>query len=263
MSKIALSYSVFKAAGKQPFEFMAYLRGCYYNARMNTLIYPNCKTVIHIDIDLLNEYSEYFNDLIQLFNAELYIYYSEQPQLCRGMLRRINPQLFEKYDIIFSRDLDSVTTYREAQCVQRFISSGSLFHSIMDNVAHSLPMMGGMIGIKKEGWQKYFSNIKTLNDLVNGYDLSVHGSDQALLMSKIFPFIESEITSDNLQKQEPNHLALQNVRSELWESNLIIRHIGSAGINELECLRFFLRHEKNEYSAFEKKHSSILYWGAY
>jgi hypothetical protein len=230
---------------------------------MNTLIYPDCKTVIHIDIDLLNEYSEYFNDLIQLFNAELYIYYSENPELCRGMIRRINPQLFEKYDIVFSRDLDSVTTYREAQCVQRFIGSGSLFHSIMDNSAHSLPMMGGMIGITKTGWVKHFQNKKSLNDLVNGYDLSTHGSDQALMMKKLYPVISGELITDDLQKQDNNVNALKNVRSELWESNLIIRHIGSAGINELECLRFFLRHDKRTFSDFEKKHKSILYWAQY
>jgi hypothetical protein len=51
-------------------------------------------------------------------------------------------------EISLSRDADSRLSYREKACVDIFMESDKLLHSIRDNKSHN-NIMGGMWGIKK------------------------------------------------------------------------------------------------------------------
>jgi hypothetical protein len=250
-----ISFSIFRAPCEH-FEFMSYLRGLYFNARMNTLIYPDWETWIHVQEEVYNEYQNYF----QRLPADLVRVMSESP-LCESMLWRLNPIFEDNVTHTIFRDADALTSYREAQSVNLWIKSGKDAHVIHDNPSHS-GLMGGMTGLKGDVIRNKFYS---LNDLIKGWDLSKRGSDQDLLNKRILPLVNDSLYTADLQsfktttnpgKENP----ILHVDHRLWESNLCTSFIGSAGVNELETLRFFKRFDKTDYSDFEKEFSDICYW---
>src|SRR5690349_8925538 len=48
------------------FVFDKYLLGVYFNARMNSLLYPDWQTVVYVDNRLLAQHRAYFHDLTDL-----------------------------------------------------------------------------------------------------------------------------------------------------------------------------------------------------
>ena len=256
-----ISYSIFRAPCED-FEFMAYLRGLYFNARMNELIYPGWVTVINAQEDVYQEYITFFTGL------PVHIVTFKPEPLCKSMLWRMEPLFHSGITHVICRDADAITTHKEAQAVQEWIDSDLGFHGITDNPAHSIPMMGGMVGFKTGHFKQLFPQWKSLNDMTRRFNLSQRGSDQQLLMSDIYPKAKGNMMGhffDGCKEQVKitrhsvsNHIP--GVDPKLWESNLTCRHIGSAGVVEMETLRFFKRFSKKDYSAFEKEHSDILYW---
>lgn len=142
MSKL-ICYSLFKGP-KEPFELACYVRGFYFNARMNNLIYPDWRTHLEIDRETYEEYKGLFIWLQVNNNLSLNVN-EETPPLCEGMLWRMKPLFTIDVSHILCRDSDAITTYKEAQLVQMWIESGRSFHAIHDNPAHG-GLMGGMIG---------------------------------------------------------------------------------------------------------------------
>jgi hypothetical protein len=267
-----ICYSIFRAPCED-FEFKAYLRGLYFNARMNKLIYPDWRTCIVFSKSVYTEYKQYAHDL----HDSLGVIIIEQSDdvLCKAMLWIMLPLFcgpaFPELTHIICRDADAITTYKEAQAVEEWVNSGLGFHGITDNPAHSLPMMGGMVGFKADHFRQLFPKWKTFEDMTKRFNLSKHGSDQQLLMSDIYPKAKGSLfvhafdgyTGDREVKRVIQWVtieAIPGVSPKLWESNLTCRHIGSAGIVDMETLRFFKRFDKTDYSEFEKKHSDICYW---
>lgn len=255
-----ISYSIFRAPCEK-FEFMAYLRGIYFNWRMNNLIYPDWKMYVTISRSIQN--SEYNKFFIDLKANGVWVDLHEDAPLCRSMLERMYPVLMsESVGIthVLCRDADALTSYREAQSVNLWIKSGKDAHVIHDNPAHG-GLMGGMVGFRTEAIRKHFNS---LNALTEGWDLSKRGSDQHLLNKRILPFVKDSLYTHDLQGYRPTGGpgmgASLNVDKRLWESNLCSAFIGSAGVNEMETLRFFKRFDKTDYSEFEKEHSEICYW---
>lgn len=262
-----ISYSIFRAPCEK-FEFMAYLRGLYFNARMNRLIYPEWKTIISVHESVFTEYREYFEGLpVYAIN----LFFTDKPILCEAMLWRMDAIFSEpEATHVICRDADAITTYKEAQAVQEWVDSGLGFHGITDNPAHSLPMMGGMVGFKVDHFKQLFPQWKSLKDMTKRFNLSQRGSDQQLMMADIYPKAKGDLfvhaldgykgdREVNTVRQTAN-VVVRGVHPKLWESNLTCRHIGSAGVVEMETLRFFKRFDKTDYSEFEKEHSDILYW---
>lgn len=258
-----ISYSIFKA-DCQPFEFMAYLRGLYFNARMNKLIYPDWVTVLNIHDKVFDKYERFFGEL-----QCLRVVHHDAP-LCEAMLWRMFPVFMKDFKVthVICRDADAITTYKEAQAVQEWVDSGLGFHGITDNPAHSLPMMGGMVGFNVEQFRIEFPQWNSFEQMIRGVDLSKRGSDQDFMMKKIYPFAKPNMMGHFFEgcKEKvkiTKHTAggqLKNVDARLWESNLTCRHIGSPGVVDMETLRFFQRFDKADYSAFEKEFSDICYW---
>jgi hypothetical protein len=249
-----ISYSIFRAPCEK-FEFMAYLRGLYFNARMNALIYPGWKTVINVQNSIYDKYEKYLTGL-PIHNIHIF---GEAP-LCESMLWRLDPIFSDDVTHILCRDADAITTYREAQSVNLWLDSKKDAHVIHDNPAHS-GLMGGMIGLKAGPIKEKY---RSLNDLIKGWDLQKRGSDQDLLNKRILPLVKDSLLTSDMQVFRPTSplgmVSLPDVDPRLWESNLCASFIGSAGVNELETLRFFKRFDKTDYSEFEKEHSDILYW---
>lgn len=244
-----ISYSLFN---DDPKYFKFYLRGLYFNLRMARLLYPDWTVMLHYSM-IADSFDQALIEDMKLLFGFFYDRFTHAKR-CESMMQRFKPAFIEKAEYIICRDLDSVHTWREAKEVDKWVKSGKDAHGINDNPAHSIPLMGGMCGFKAEVIK---NNFKDWNDLISGYDLSQHGSDQTLLMQKVYPIVKDSFYHSNLKNREP-----QPDNNHFWESDLISRYIGSAGVIDMELLRFFDRHDidNNKYQGFEKEHSEIFYW---
>jgi hypothetical protein len=265
-----ISYSIFNQTNID-FEFMFYLRGIYYNARMNKLLYPDWRTGVNLNANTYSKYSAYFLALEKI--CDVVLLGQEGTGLCKKMLWRMAPIFQDDLQVthLLCRDADSITTYREAQAVQEWLHSGLGFHGITDNPVHTQPMMGGMIGIDVQVFKYTFPQWQTFSDMLGSTNLSERGSDQVLLREKIYPQAKNNMMAHyfsglpcsgekNCRTNVPD-VPLPGVNHRLWESNLCTKHIGSAGVVEMELLRFFHRFDNQEkYTEFEKQFASICYW---
>lgn len=240
-----ISFSIYK---DNPKYFNFYLRGLYFNVRFAKLLLPDWEVVINYNSDLIAEYIEYMDRLnVSVLNFENSV-------RCENMMRRFDPAYYVDCEKILCRDSDSCITWREAKEISKWEESGKDWHGINDNPAHSIPMMGGMIGFKTEALIKIYP---TFESLTENWDLSQHGSDQQLIMNRIWPHAKKSFYHSNLTNREP-----QPQSNSLWESDLIQRYIGSAGIIEMEAVRFLERHDPNnsQWESFEKQFPKIFYW---
>jgi hypothetical protein len=96
-------------------------------------------------------------------------------------------------DIMIVRDADSRVYDRDASTVNQFLSSEKhFFHIIRDYPTHHYEILGGMWGMKKQGFQKIFPS-QTMNNLIQKYyqKLSTaekgYGADQHFLKQVLYP----------------------------------------------------------------------------
>lgn len=256
-----ISYSIF--GDPDSFEFPFYLRGLYFNARMNRLIYPGWETWITAEESIYKQYKSFF-----LKGPFRRITVFDDAPLCESMLWRMYPLYDREVTHVICRDADAITTYKEAQAVQEWVDSGLGFHGITDNPAHSLPMMGGMVGFKVDHFKAEFPQWTSFEQMIKGHDLSKRGSDQDFMMKKIYPFAKPDMMGHffegckekvKITKYTAGN-QIPGVDPKLWESNLTCRHIGSPGVVDFETLRFFHRFDKTDYSEFERQFPEIFYW---
>lgn len=233
-----ISYVIYK---DDPLLYNWYLRGLYFNYRLAEIMLPDWRMCIMKGRN--NNFSFLF-DLCQTFSIQSW--HSSSEQRCRMMLDRIFTGAINATHVL-CRDADSAITWREVKEIRKWEASGKDWHGINDNPAHSIPMMGGMIGFKTEAMNK-------LNLTIQG-DFSKHGSDQDWIMKNIWPHAQHSFYHSVLTNREP-----QPDLDPRWESDLVQRYIGSAGTIEMELVRFLRRYQKPEHIQFEKRHPNIFYW---
>src|SRR5687768_16405805 len=119
-----LSYSLF--GDPSSFEFPFYLRGMYYNLRMNRILYPDLTSNVYFATE--GYYGGLCEEMCKLFMIDGY-YMPSRPR-CESMLWRLRP-IFSQPHIthVICRDLDSVSTYREALCTYEWLNSGMPYHA--------------------------------------------------------------------------------------------------------------------------------------
>jgi hypothetical protein len=89
-------------------------------------------------------------------------------------------------EVILSRDADARLSYREKYCVDLFLESDCLFHSIRDNPSHK-DVMGGMWGMKK-------NNRVNITKLSEGWNGIKYDYDQQFLRQEVVPnFTDSSL----------------------------------------------------------------------
>lgn len=261
-----ITYALFNGDAK-PFEKMAYIRGFFFNVRMNRLLYPEWKTHLEIDNALYWEYKILWDYLVAHTGMSINNN-QETPKLCEGMFWRTKPLFDVGVTHILCRDADSITTYREAACVAQWLNSGYSSHAILDNPAHA-GMMGGMVGFDTEKF-KSITGFTSWGQMVGGFDLSLRGSDQHFMNQILYPKLKHSLM---LHRQDGVGMeaavntdvisGTPNINPALWESDLTCRHIGSAGVVEMETLRFFERFDKASEPMFEeieKRFPKVFYW---
>lgn len=277
----SISYSLFGYGNKEEesgFNFNSYLRGLFLNLRLNRLIYPDWVTIIHLDSPTYLNYQELF-DSICSNNVKIKV--NPSAPLCEAMLWRLQP-IWDKNEIgsalyshVICRDLDSPTTYREAQAVKYWINRDKAAHTITDSVSHNLPMLGGMIGFvpkyftERTGW-------KTWQDMKASFtDLSIKGSDQTFLNSYVYPKfaqhgndsitqhyvlgMANTFLSDCHNFIQPMELDVPFI---LNESNSVCGHIGAAGWYETAMFKFLRKYwgDFSDLLEIESKYKDIFYW---
>jgi hypothetical protein len=279
---LAISYALFgygKERSQDCFDFSGYLHGLALNLRLNRLIYPDAVTVIHLDQSTYEGYKNYF-DAIQ--NDKVVVNICEDAPLTKAMLWRLKP-IFEKnekdehvYSHVLCRDLDSPTTYREAQAVKYWMDKGKAAHAITDSVSHTIPMLGGMVGFvskhfimytRKYFWKDLFENI-TL-------DFRYKGTDQTYLNNEIYPLFAKHGIDSITQHYVlgmPNtflsdcHNHIQDIEiglpEEYKESNLSCGHIGASGWYQTALFKFLRKYwdKFEDLNKIERDYKHIFWW---
>jgi hypothetical protein len=287
--KKCISYSLFGYGRSQfdgCFSFPSYLRSLYLNIRLARLLYPGWDIVVNTDQQTYDAFKELFDK-----TKDLTIRINEADKLCKMMLWRLKP-VFEmekgeyKYSHVICRDTDSPLTYRERQAVQYWIDRDKTMHAITDSVSHTIPLMGGMIGIRPAYFTMRFGS--EWNDLVSstGIDYSRKGSDQDFLNAVIYPKVANH-GSDSITQHyfsgmpntflsdyrtcacppikghEPRCINDYEVdlHADLKGSNGICGHIGAAGF--YSSIFPFLHQYKDRFTdlyELEKQHPEIFHW---
>lgn len=255
-----ISFSLFNHPSAKPFERMAYIRGFFFNCRMARLIYPEWLVHLEVDQSTYEEFKGLF-DWLQLNNSLRITINGNESQLCKAMLWRMKPCFEQDVTHVLCRDSDALVTYREAQRVQQWLEGGKGVHSILDNPGHS-GLMGGMVGFDTAKL-KAATSWNTWDQMIEGWDLSQRGSDQHLLNQRVLPHIKTEThIHDSREANQLLPAKLPGVDGKFWESNLCCFFIGSAGVNELETIRFFRRLDEYDYQTEEimKQYPKLFYW---
>lgn len=255
----ALAYSVFRHSSAEPFEWRAFVRGLCFNLRMNRLLYPGWVTAVYLDGPTADRYAELFAALGAAVTVQ-----GGPPSLCEGMLWRMIP-IFEPgapYTHVLCRDADAITTYREACAVAEWLASGKTAHALRDDPMHTVPLMGGMSGFDC-GKLRAATGFGSWREMIAAFgDLSRRGSDQIALEAHLYPRVRHDMLTHDLTGGRSVETRADGVDPRLWESNLTCRHIGSAGVVELETIRFFKRFDPHGDADVERRYPEIFHWHA-
>lgn len=272
-----ISYSLFgynKARQENCFDFNSYMRGFMMNVRMNRLIYPDWINVLHTDMPTYQGFLEFF---LKLKSIGIVIAVCPESPLCKAMLWRLKPLFEGLYSHVLCRDLDSPSTYREAQAVAYWMSKDKAMHAITDSVSHNIPLMGGMIGFRPEYFLQRVG-VYTLDELMNmgrDIDFNQKGSDQTFLNRYIYPIFAQQ-GSDSITQHyclghgntwlSDFHTSIQDIQIDipetLKESNAVCGHIGSSGYYSTVMDKFINKHKHlfEDLIVIEKMHPNIFLW---
>lgn len=152
-----------------------YTNGLLCNIELSKIIYPDWICRIYygtsVDIETINKIKSYNH--CELFLME------EDESLVYPRIWRFFAIDDDDVEVMICRDADSRLSYREKKCVDIFLESNYLYHSIRDNVSHN-DEMAGMIGIKKNDRAK-------IKDLVgeNYRGNGVYDADQQFLRNDV------------------------------------------------------------------------------
>jgi hypothetical protein len=167
MKKI-ISFSLY--GGQQKYSY-----GMISNVEIAQVIFPDWICRIYYGKSVPSEVVE---QLRTYSNVELYLM-DEGEEHIFPMMWRFLAIDDEDVEVMISRDADARLSYREKHCVDIFMESEFLLHSIRDNPSHN-NIMGGMWGIKK-------NNRVKMNELSKDWEGHYYDSDQKFLRENLVP----------------------------------------------------------------------------
>jgi hypothetical protein len=136
-------------------------------------------------------------DTIKGDNVEVILLESNKNQKTSNIERFNHSGLFwrflalsQKYDTILFRDCDSRITERESIAINEWLESDKEFHIMRDHPYHSVPILSGMWGCKK-------NSLLNINDLMNQWNEfpnkgKYQAEDQDFLGQIIYPLISNK-----------------------------------------------------------------------
>jgi len=187
MNVVSLSIFGYNKKHSQCFSFNTFLKYLSFDIRVFDSVYNGWKIYLTADRESYLAYKKYFDYLAD--NNIILLNVKDYENIGKAMLWRLDPVSFA--DRFICRDIDSLPTHRERMAVEHWIINDTIAHSMNDNLAHTVPLMGGMIGFKKESF-----TIVIYNEIE--FDLSHKGSDQYFLQYYIYPLVMHSITEHRI-----------------------------------------------------------------
>jgi hypothetical protein len=172
----------------------------------------------------------------------------------------------ENVDMFICRDIEAPLMYKDVQAVTQWERSDKVFHAITSSLSHNIPMMGGMIGFKREA--KYRLSVNSWDQLTNErVDWSIKGMDQEFIGHRIYT-IASQRNGDSIMQHyfygmrntfidgyltcscpqlgthaDDCHLNIEvNIPIELKETDHLCGHIGAAGFYKGSMRQFLYKY---------------------
>lgn len=158
-----------------------YCNGIICNVELSKIIYPDWVCRIYYGASVPENT---ISELKKYSNVELILMPENNTDLFQMMWRFLAID-DDDVEIMISRDADARLSYREKKCVDLFISSNALLHSIRDNLSH-FDIMGGMWGIKKNERVK-------IKDLIIGWNKRGYDADQQFLRTRLSPLFKDSL----------------------------------------------------------------------
>ena len=294
----AISYALFgynKEKHKDCFSFDSYLCGLMLSLRCNRLVYPDWVNVLNTDESTYQGFRGLFEKLEQRGILKIQRN-ADGAKLCEAMLWRLKP-IFDythpywTYTHVICRDLDSLSTYRDAQAVQMWINNDKGAHAITDSISHDVAMLGGMVGFKPSVFIER-TECRSFADLMKRchIDLSVKGSDQTFLNSFIYPLFATKGRESITQHYFKGHgrtwlndwhtcdcwkeacrqghkegcpldVAVP-ISIEMKETNEISEHLGASGWNQQQTMNLIHKYKDKfeDIIEIESEYKHIFYW---
>jgi hypothetical protein len=187
MNVISLSIFGCNKKHSQCFSFNTFLKYLSFNIRVFDSVYSGWKIYLTTDHESYIAYRKYFKYLVN--NDILCMNIKNYESLGKSMLWRLDPVSFA--DRFICRDIDSLPTHRERRAVEHWIINDTLAHSMNDNKAHTVPLMGGMVGFKKNTFEN------EIYDKIE-FDFNGKGSDQYFMQYHIYPLVKHSITEHRM-----------------------------------------------------------------
>ena len=164
-----------------------YLVGLRRNLELMRDVYPGWMAAIYWGNDIAEEVRfeilHQFDDLHKLSIIH-------QSADWRNMFHRFRVlDDLPEADLFISRDCDSRLTHREAAAVNEWVGGDAGFHTTHDHYHHSVPMLGGMWGMKRGAMPGF---TEQLNDWVNNCG-SYWQVDQEFLTQRIWPVARHDV----------------------------------------------------------------------
>lgn len=294
----AIAYSLFgggKERQQNCFSFDSYLCGLMLSLRLNRLVYPDWQTVLETDQSTYTLYKDIFDKLTKKNILKINLN-ADGANLCEAMLWRLKP-IFDythpywTYSHVLCRDLDSLSTYRDAQAVQVWINNDKAMHAITDSISHDVALLGGMIGIRPAHFIT-ITGIRSFQELMSycKIDLSVKGSDQTFLNSFIYPYFGTKGKESITQHYYKGHgktwlndfhtcdcwrdacrighkegchenITL-GIPSEIKDTNEVSEHLGASGWNQQQTMNLIEKYKDKfeDIIEIERDYKHIFYW---
>lgn len=159
-----------------------YTQGAIANAKLAAEVYPDweCWFYCRNDTD-----GAVMLELLQMDNCEVILV--DKSGDWTGMFDRFYPGCDPAVEAFISRDCDSRLTIREAAAVNVWLASPKGFHCMRDHPDHSVPVLGGMWGMK-HGTVSHFQDL-----LENWPQEDRWQTDQEFLANSIWPMVRGNV----------------------------------------------------------------------
>ena len=181
-----------------------YTLGAIKNADLAPKIYPGwiCRFYINDTVpqNIIDDLAT--RDWVEIIKID-------QKHLWQGLFWRFYPAADPDVAVMISRDTDSRLNQREKAAVDEWLLSDKQFHIMRDHPRHTVPILGGMWGIKSNG----LNMVKLIDNYLNN-DSSIdiqYGIDQHFLATVIYPQIKERcLVHDEIFQNNPFPLPRNN-----------------------------------------------------
>lgn len=163
-----------------------YCEGAIQNVKLASEIYPDWECWFFVDNTVPEKIIDELDNLQHNLNYhKVRVIAKDKEGGWEMMLDRLSPTLEPSVDLFISRDCDSRLSQREKAAVDEWIDSDCNWHLMSDHPYHSVPIMGGMFGVKKPAFEDLYERALSWKE----HTKSEWQQDQNFLKDMIWPTI--------------------------------------------------------------------------